>query len=261
MSDKQNDNKILENLASIFHEIQTPVNLIFSTAKLVNYKSSDNSEINEYMENIINNCQKITMLLGNVMDINFIHTSNKENVNTKQFFETFCKSIKPYCDTENVEFKYEFKTEKEYAHIPVITTERILLNLITNAIKYNDKKTKKIKLTISNSNETLIFSVKDNGMGISEENIEKVTNKFFRVNKNSSTGSGLGLALIKKYLDCMGGNMVINSQLKKGTEVIVSIPFTPENMIFSSRETDYVYSPEKSTFDIEFAQFKNHFIV
>lgn len=261
MSDKQNDKKALENIASLFHDIQTPVNLIFSTAKLVNFKSTDNPEINEYMENIINNCQKITMLLGNVMDTNFISISNKVYVNTKQFFETFCKSIKPYCDTENVDFKCEFKTGKEYVHIPVATTERILLNLITNAIKYNDKKTKKIKLTVSNDDSTLIFSVKDNGMGISEENIEKVTNKFFRVNKNVATGNGLGLALIKDYLDCMGGNMVIKSQLKKGTEFIVSIPFTPENMIFISRESDYIYTPEKSTFDIEFAQFKNNFII
>lgn len=261
MEDKKTNKEIIQNLSAISHEMQTPVNLIFSTAKLVSFKAGDNPEIKEYMENILNNCNKIAMLISNIMDINIVNISPKEYINSKEFFDTFCKYIKPYCDSENVEFTSVFEIEKEYIHIPVITTERILLNLITNAIKYNNKKQKKIKLTVSNDNDTIIISVKDNGIGIEKENIEKVTQRFFRVDKNVSTGSGLGLALIKEYIDNIGGTLKIESQINKGTEVTVSIPSTPDNMIFMSKESDYVYQPEKSSFDIEFSQFKNNFII
>lgn len=261
MSDEKKEKKIIQNLSTISHEIQTPVNLIFSTAKLLCLKYDDNPEIIEFMDNIINNCQRIAMLVGNIMGINLVTVSKKEYLNTKQFFDAFCNNVKPYCDNEKVELKCEFKIEKEYVHIPVDTTERILLNLITNAIKYNDKKVKKIRIKMTNDVNNVIFSVKDNGMGIAEQNIEKITEQFYRVDNNISKGNGLGLALIKEYLNSMGGNMTIKSQLKKGTEFIVSIPSTPENMIFESRESDYVYTPEKSTFDIEFAQFKNNFII
>lgn len=258
MSKKIYDKEIIQNLSAISHEIQTPVNLIFSTARLVSLKSVDNPEIREYMENIINNCNKIAMLTGNIMDINLLNISKREYVETKQFFDTFCSTVKPYCEEENVIFKSEFKTEKEYIHIPIVTTERILLNLITNSIKYNDKAKKNIKLTISNDGDSIIFSVKDNGIGIAEKDINRITEKFFRADKSISTGSGLGMALIKEYLDSMGGTLTVKSQLKKGTEVTVSIPSTPENKIFSTRERDYTYIPEKISFDIEFAQFKNH---
>lgn len=256
MSEKNSERKIIQNLSAISHEIQTPVNLISSTAKLVCLKLEDNSELKEYMENIVDNCNKIAMLVGNIMDINLIGVSKKEYVNAKQFFDTFCNSVKPYCKNSGAEFKSEFKIEKEYIHIPVVTTERILLNLITNAIKYNDKDKKNIKLKITNDGDTIILSVKDNGIGISKENIDKVTRQFFRVDNSVSNGNGLGLSLVKEYLERMNGAISIKSQLKKGTEVIVSIPSTPENAIFDSRESDYIYTPEKSSFDVEFAQLK-----
>ena len=129
------------------------------------------------------------------------------------------------------------------------------LNLITNAIKYNDKKKKILTLKMYNKENNILFSVKDNGIGISKENKEKVTEQFFRVDKSISKGFGIGLTLVKEYLLQMGGSLNIKSQLKKGTEVIVSIP-SDDSVIFVSGESDYIYNPEKAVFNIEFAQLK-----
>ena len=257
MNNKDFEKKIINNLVAISHEMRTPVNLIASTAKLTNMKidNANNTEaVKEYMENIMNNCNKISLLIANIMDIDLATVSKKEYVNAKQFFDTFCNNVKPFCRDVDAELKKEFKSDKENIDISIDTTERILLNLVTNAIKYNDKSKKIIKLRMNVKGNKVVFSVKDNGIGISEENIEKVTEKFFRVDQTTASGLGLGLALVKKYLENMGGNMKIKSQLKKGTEFIISIPITPEDKIFTAGENTYVYNPEKSSFNIEFAQ-------
>lgn len=249
----------LNNLSVISHEMQTPINLISATAQLINFqienKLSSESEVIEYMDNIINNCNKISMMISNLTDLNTLSISKKEYVNSEEFFNVFCKNIAPYCKESDVKLKSIFECKKEYILISVNTTERILLNLITNAIKYNDKNNKKITLKMYNDENNIFFSVKDNGIGIAKENIEKITKRFFRVNNNYSKGFGIGLALVKESLDLMGGNINIKSQLKKGTEIIISIPSSDYDT-FISGELNYVYRPEKSNFDIEFAQLK-----
>ncbi len=249
--------KIIKSLSAISHEMQTPINLISSTASIINQKIDKNlcndEEIKEYMNNIINNCLKISMLINNITEVNLATISKKECVNPKQFFYTFYDTVLPYCNENDVNLTPEFNVPKEFICISVITTERILLNLITNAIKYS-KKNKKIKLKMYTENDNIIFSVKDNGIGIAQEDINKVTDEFYRVNTEESKGLGLGLNLVKKYTEQMGGTITIKSQLKKGTEVIISIPSVEEDSMFLNNETDYIYSPEKSLFKIEFSQ-------
>ena len=96
MSKKDLEKQIISNLSAISHEIQTPVNLISATAKISGDKIENNSvklsDLKNYMDNIISNCYKITMLISNITDLNATAVSRKEYVNTKEFLETFCKT-------------------------------------------------------------------------------------------------------------------------------------------------------------------------
>ncbi len=259
---KDIEKEILNKLAAISHELQTPINIISSTAKLIGIKIENVDELpsvyKQYMDNIVSNCDILTMLISNITDLRAITASRKEYVNANQFFETFCMTVDPLCKNKGVKLTYDFNVNVERVYISVLTLERILLNLITNAIKYNDKKDKKIKIKMSNDENNLIFSVKDNGIGISKENIERVTEQFFRANPDMANGLGIGLTLVENYLKCMNGTMTIKSQLKKGTEIILSIPLTSDENIFTANETNYSYMPEKNSFYIEFAQLKKH---
>ena len=250
----------IQNIAHISHELQTPVNLVASTAKIMNHMLekgiNDEEKFKEYTQNIINNCNKVSMMLSNIMDINIINPSNFEYVNSKQFFDEFCFNIKNYLCEFNVNFKTDFKCEEECIYIPVNTIERIILNLITNSLKYTNKKKPNITLKMYDNQNSIYFSVKDNGIGISEENIQKITQPFFRVDNTSSNGAGLGLTLVNEYISKLKGTLAIKSELKKGTEVIFSIPLKDK---FVSDELDYIYKPEQSTFAVEFAQFKNNY--
>ncbi len=255
MNNLKKDDEILKNISAISHELQTPINLISATAKLVSYKNKQNEEIRRYARNIVNNCNKLTMILSNMLDVNTLTYSKYEYVNLRQFFDAIYYTVRPYLRGLNVQIKLEFKTEKEYVYFPPVTMERIILNLITNAVKYNDKEKKTIRFRISDKDDNIIFSIKDNGMGIAPENIEKVTEPFYRVDKSVSRGVGLGLSLVKEYTERMKGTLKIKSKLEKGTDVSVSIPSNIEHESFKTSEVTFFHYPEKTSYDIEFSQF------
>ena len=257
MDKLKKDEEILKNISAISHELQTPINLINATAKLVSYKNKQNDEIRHYARNIINNCNKLTMILSNILDTNMLTQHKYEYVKLRQFFETIYYNVRPYLRSLNVHIRLEFKTEREYAYFPPVTMERIILNLITNAVKYNDKEKKTIRFRISDKDDNIVFSIKDNGIGIAPENIEKLTDPFYRVDKSISTGVGLGLSLVKEYTERMNGTLSIKSKLEKGTDVSVSIPCNTENQNFKTSEVTFFYYPEKEFYDIEFSQFHN----
>ena len=249
------DDEIIKNISAISHELQTPVNLICATAKLVSYKNNRNDELKRYTRNIVNNCNKLTMILSNLLDINMLSHSKYEYVRLRQFFDAIYYTIRPYLRVLDVKIKLEFKTEIEFAYFPPVTMERIILNLITNAIKYNDKEKKTIRFRISDKDGYIVFSVKDNGMGIDEEHIEKLTEPFYRVNKDVSSGVGMGLTLVEKYVENINGSLKIKSKKEKGTEVLVSIPCNVDYDNFDISELTYFHYPEKASYDIEFSQF------
>ena len=255
MNNLKKDDEIIKNISAISHELQTPINLISATAKLVSYKNKQNDEIRRYARNIVNNCNKLTMILSNMLDINTLTHSKYEYVKLRQFFDAIYYTIRPFLRGLNVQIKLEFKTEKEYAYFPPVTMERIILNLITNAGKYNDKEKKTIRFRISDKDDNIVFSIKDNGMGIAPENIELVTDPFYRVDKSVSTGVGLGLSLVKEYTTNMNGTLKIKSKLKKGTDVSVSIPCNIDYENYNSSEVTYFHYPEEASYDIEFSQF------
>ena len=91
-------------------------------------------------------------------------------------------------------------------------------------------------------------------MGIASEHIEKLTEPFYRVNKDVSSGIGMGLAIVEKYVENLKGELKIKSKPEKGTEVLVSIPCNVDYDNFDISERNYFHYPEKTSYDIEFAQ-------
>ncbi|MBQ7953362.1 MAG: hypothetical protein IJ332_01300, partial [Clostridia bacterium] len=81
MNNLKKDDEIIKNISAISHELQTPINLISATAKLVSYKNKQNDEIRRYARNIVNNCNKLTMILSNMLDVNMLTHSKDEYVN------------------------------------------------------------------------------------------------------------------------------------------------------------------------------------
>ena len=104
--------------------------------------------------------------------------------------------------------------------------EQILINLVSNSIKYNDKTVTEIDIDVTEKDSQYIFSVKDNGPGISKENQDKAF-QIFKVlvyeDKFGQRGNGIGLATVKKIIEALGGTIYIQSDIGAGAEFIFTL--------------------------------------
>lgn len=260
-NDEFKDREILDGFSVFSHEIRTPINLIYSAAKIIDASSKANvldaEFVTKYMNNIINNCNKISLMVNNLISIEQCDFVRFESVDLKEFAEKFSENVKIYAEEFDFDYKYSVKCNEEFPLLPLDCMERILLNLITNAVKYNDKKVKKVTFNITEDEDNIYFSIKDNGNGIEEEYIEKVTEKFFRVTQNVP-GMGLGLYIVKSNVEKFGGKLEISSKIKKGTEIKFSVPKNASNNMFSFYSRDAGYVPSSSEFGIEFSTLKEN---
>lgn len=260
MNKKSDADNFADTLSAISHELKTPVNLISATAKIGNMRLEngpvDSKDIVQYFKNIINNCNKLELMLSNFMSVASLSLNNFELVNTQDFVSTFTASINEYAQKHNFTFTFEIDPECEFINIPVSPVERILLNLITNAVKYNSKKNKKVSLKIYRESKSVFFCVKDNGNGIKKDDIPNITKKFHRLDPSNASGLGLGLNIVETIIKQLGGTLEFISKPRVGTEVILSIPDSSNGTV-SLNSNKYVYTPSKSLFDIEFSTLYN----
>ena len=125
-------------------------------------------------------------------------------------------------DTDIEELIISFDMEK---------MERIILNLISNAVKFRKENKGKIIISITHNDEFVNIRVKDNGIGIPKESLNRIFERFYRVDKARSRdigGTGLGLAITKHMVKSLGGNIEVNSILGVGSDFIVTIPQNTE---------------------------------
>lgn len=140
----------------------------------------------------------------------------------KRFFDLTFDLAK----NKNISYNYKFSNEKIYIRANRDYIKQIFLNLVDNAIKYTPENGK-INVSIYDDNENIIISVKDNGMGIPSEDITRIFERFYRVDKARSRkigGTGLGLAIVKHIVISLNGNIKVNSTINKGSEFIVTLP-------------------------------------
>lgn len=254
------ENDLIEALSRISHEMKTPINLITATAKIADMIINDNTITNDqleyhkkYMENIINNCDRVSIMINNIMslsDISFMPHEICETVNIKKFINAFCCSLEPYSKLYKFNLKYNINVEKQDINIYTSAVQRILLNLVTNAVKYNSKKEKNVVINVLNDEKSTIFEVKDNGDGIDEKNIPNVTKMFYREKPHMASGMGLGLSIVEKSVKKMNGTLLIKSKATSGTSVFFSIPYTKNKTL---KESDSNYILTESTIKAEFS--------
>lgn len=246
-----------KKLAILSHEVKTPLALIANTAYVANLRLKDNTisheELKKYFENILNNCYKLDLITDNMMNLTEIQPTHYQVIDMNEFCEKFSAQLEALHSSYDFDFKLDVKTDSEKKNIPIPPTERVILNLITNAIKYNSKKTKKVTLTVSNDEKFVYFTVKDNGDGISEEMLPRITEEYFRVSMTQASGLGLGLNVVSKIVKNAGGELTFKSQLKKGTEVTFTLPVNGNPSILSFNSDNYEYKPSKVTFLKEFS--------
>lgn len=221
-----------EFLSNMSHEIRTPLNAIVGFSQALEEENLP-PEAKEEVNDIIMASQSLLEIVNGILDISKIEANKLEIVNSEYDFNKVLDELVALTRARLGDKQLQFKTSFDPS-IPTVLygdhtrLKQIILNLLTNAVKYTKEGYIKFKVDSVISGEVcrLIVSVEDSGIGIKEENQSKLFSKFerFDLEKNITIeGTGLGLAITKKLVDLMNGKIVVQSIYGKGSRFTVAI--------------------------------------
>ncbi len=219
-------------LSNMSHEIRTPLNAIDGFSQLI-LEEDDINVIKDEARDIIEASQNLLEIVNGILDISKIEANKLEIVNTEyepsKVFDELVKLTKARIGDKPLDFRISFdKDMPDYLNGDYVRLKQIVLNLLTNAVKYTKEGFIEFKVSTVKKDGVcrLIISVKDSGIGIKRENIDKLFTKFerFDLEKNMTIeGTGLGLAITKKLVELMNGKIVVDSVYGKGSTFTVAI--------------------------------------
>ncbi|MCU9809046.1 HAMP domain-containing histidine kinase [Paraclostridium sp. AKS46] len=224
----------MDFLANISHELRTPINLILSSLQVINLKMNLLDEdlfkyFRRYLNIVDQNGKRLLKLVNNLIDTTRLESGcfsyNPKNKDIISYVENICFSVSEFVKSNNLSIIFDTDTEEKIIAFDPDNMERIILNLISNAIKFN-KPEGKIEVFIS-CKDSIEISVKDSGIGIPEDKIDKIFERFEQVKNNSKIeGSGIGLNLVKSLVEMNNGSIKVKSDLGKGSRFSIVLPNT-----------------------------------
>lgn len=221
-----------EILANISHEFKTPVNVIYSAVQTQELKKDMGNvdDITKYNDIIKQNCNRLIRLINNFIDITRfqkgIIKARFKCLNVVEITEDITMSVTTLAKSKGINMVFDTSDEELFSLIDEELYDRVILNILSNAIKYSKEKGN-INVTVSELSNYVSVEIKDDGIGISQENLNVIFNKFERIDKSFSRnteGSGLGLNIAKQIIELHHGKIEVNSEENKGTTVTVKIP-------------------------------------
>lgn len=278
ITDKRDKEKLKENIdqmiekdrykteffANISHELRTPLNVILGSIQLMEVYSKENtvaidhSKLNKKASIMKKNCLRLLRLINNLIDITKIDAKAFEmhlkNCNIVNIIEEITLSVSSYI--ENKEIKLIFDTDLEEKNIACDEEkiERILLNILSNAIKFTPKGGS-IYVKIQDNGNSVCISVSDTGIGIPQDKIGEIFQRYCQINSmftRQHEGSGIGLNIVKSLVEMHNGTITVESELGKGTTLYINLPvFVIAQEVLKHNELDKNFKVEK--INIEFS--------
>lgn len=221
---------------NISHELRTPINIINSTLQLVElYEKNQNDleaykKFKEYLKPMEQNCNRLSKLINDLIDMTKYDSCklklNMENCNIVEVVENITLSVVTYANLKDIEIIFDTEVEEKILSCDTYMMERVVLNLLSNAIKFTPKGGK-ILVNIFDKGNTVLIKVADNGIGISEDKISTIFERFSQSGNNKEIeceGSGIGLSLVKAIVEMHHGTISVKSSKNEGTEFGIELP-------------------------------------
>jgi len=210
------------------HEFRTPLSTVLSSASLLTKYTSeeDQGKRDRHIKKIKDSVKHLNDILNDFLSLGKLDegkvTADPSEFNGKEMIEDTIEEMKGLIKAgQQIEYSYT-GDEKLYSDKKLL--KNILFNLFSNAIKFSDANSV-IKLDWHTHAGTTTISIADKGIGISEEDQKHLFSSFFRgANASNIQGTGLGLHIVKRYIDLLGGTVKLHSELNKGTTVTVEFP-------------------------------------
>ena len=215
-----------EFIQNISHEIKTPITAINSAVELLEENKNISAKNRECFAIVKFQLRALNKLVNDILSLSEIEV---EKTNSEKHFKMFninkaIKQVINYTNTGNIKVKITADNEFEiYGDEDLLKTA--VSNLLINAIKYSQSD--KIDIILKKTGNNLNISVKDYGIGIAGEHLNRIFERFYRIDKTRSRetgGTGLGLSIVKNIIELHNGTVSVKSTLNKGSEFIISIP-------------------------------------
>ena len=219
-------------LANISHEFKTPVNVIYSAIQMQDLKreSNDVNEILKFNNVIKQNCYRLIRLINNFIDSSKLSQHDYHLklrcINVVSVVENTTMSILSFAESKGINVVFDTEEEEIYVLADRDLIERSILNILSNAIKYN-KEDGKIDVLIGVKNNNVIIEIKDSGIGIPKEKQNVIFNRYERADTSVARhkeGTGLGLNIVKEIINKLKGEIELESEEDIGTKVTIILP-------------------------------------
>lgn len=219
-------------LANMSHELRTPLNSIigFSDILIDGVLGELNDKQNRYANNIANSGKHLLEIINEILDLSKVEAGKMELSPEKfemwELLKELNNTIEPFATKKNIEMSLVLPEESVKLYADRIKVKQVLYNLLSNAVKFtpNDGK---VGVEVHAKSRMAIITVFDTGIGISRDDISKLFQPFKQLDSTTSRkyeGTGLGLALVKKFVEMHGGKIWVESEPEKGSRFTFTIP-------------------------------------
>lgn len=237
---KINDIKKSEFISVLSHELKTPLNVFYSTVQLLEKTRKVNEEkfskvYDKYSSSLKVNSKRMLRIINNIVDTTRIDTGEFRadfgNYEIVSLVEDIAMSTVSFAKSKNISIEFDTNVEEHYIKYDPSMIEKIVLNLISNSIKYTkySKYGGIIKIDIILEEKWIKILFEDNGIGIPLEMKDKIFDRFLRLDnslRRLNEGSGIGLSIVKSMVEVHGGSISVNSILNQGSVFEVKLPNT-----------------------------------
>ncbi|WP_430865436.1 sensor histidine kinase [Clostridium butyricum] len=216
-------------LSSISHDLKTPINVIYSAIQLeqIYIEKDDIESLKKYNYISSENCISLIRFANNLIDNSKIYsqflTANLKKVNIVEIVEDYVMSYVDYVSWNGIELIFDTNTEECMIEVDIEFIGRIILNLISNGVKYTAKDGN-IYVIIEEKMDKVFIKVSDTGSGINEEIKNKIFNRYESTNKtisDSKSGTGLGLFVVKRLVELQKGKIYLDEKVLLGTSIVI----------------------------------------
>lgn len=238
-----------EFLSIISHEIRTPLNAILGIANLLGQSMPDD-EREEMLKILKNSGENLLLMINDILDFSKIRADQLQfdisTFNIKDLINNICFTYQPQIQEKGLEFEHFFDDDiSEFIKGDPLRLNQVLNNLISNAFKFteNGKVTCSARIIKESAEEQVIeFKVSDTGIGIPLDKQHLIFDPFQQVSSSTSKkygGTGLGLSITKELIEKLGGDIKVESEYGKGTDIYVIMPFEKANTVADKSSKTY----------------------
>lgn len=217
-------------ILNISHDLRSPLSVILGILQCYKNDYSDSVKVQEHMDSVKRNCYKILKLINNIIDSTKLQQKhfkiNRQNIDIINLIEWNVSAIDKYAKMKNISLVFDTNVEECIAAVDISAFDRIIMNLISNAIKFS-KENSCVFINIWKDEKNVTISVRDQGVGIPKNEQKAIFNRFIQSTKNNKSeysGSGIGLDLVANLVKAHEGSIELESTEGVGSEFKVKIP-------------------------------------